>query len=168
MPSGDASRPGIALAACSCAFSCVPPTSSCNRAGRAASHGGANAPPQRESSAAPDGMTFVVSWRPAPPKGRASAPLRDPSRGRANAGPARQLVREWRARSRSGLSFFALIAFSDGKPVSTFPENAQAARGNKKPARRVPAGAIRPIAFRHLHDPMNIVKRLFRSRTGPR
>jgi hypothetical protein len=65
-----------------------------------------------------------------------------------------------------------LIAFSDGKPVSThrasedareraddqvrgrlFPENAQAGGGNKKPARRVPAGAIRPIAFRHIQHP---------------
>jgi hypothetical protein len=91
-----------------------------------------------------------------------------PASGRANAGPVRQLVRGRRARSRSGLSFFALIAFSDGKPVSTFPENAQAARGNKKPARRVPAGAIRPIAFRHLHDPMTKVKRLFSIPDSPR
>ena len=34
-------------------------------------------------------------------------------------------------------------------------------RGNQKPARRGPAGALRPIAFRHLHDPMNRVKHYF-------
>jgi hypothetical protein len=55
-----------------------------------------------------------------------------PASGRATAGPVRQLVGGRRARRRSGFSFFALIAFSNGKPVSTFPENAQAARGNKK------------------------------------
>src|SRR6266545_6739115 len=62
------------------------------------------------------------------------------------------------------------IAFSDGKPVPTFPENARGparredragGRGapNEKPARRGPAGAVRRIAFRQVGVSRNRVKR---------
>jgi len=40
-------------------------------------------------------------------------------------------------------------------------EKSDGGAGIKKPARRGPAGALRPIAFCHLHDPMNRVKRNF-------